>query len=228
VTRRPSVVRAFTVRPHLLAALAAGAAAWFILALGPWGLRWSTSAALAWDLTCLLYMLISAPLMVGKSASQMRVKAASQDEGGGMILGLVILATAISLVAVGVELSMASGAHGPIKGLRIALAVITVVASWSMMQFVFALHYAHGYYAPEPGEGDPEGVAGGLAFPGGQEPDYWDFLHFAVIVGVAGQTADIAYTSKSLRRVGTLHAVAAYAFNTTVVALMINLIASLF
>lgn len=226
--RWPLALRAFVVRPHLALSILLGAAVWAVCAFGPWGLKWSTSVALGWDVTCLAFMLIIAPFMVGKSAAQIRAKAGSQDEGQGVILGLVILATAISLAAVGAELSMASGANEPLKELRIALAVATVAASWSMMQLVFALHYAHGYFAPDRNAENPDGVVGGLEFPGCEDPDYWDFLHFAVIIGAAGQTADIAYTSKSLRRVGTLHAVAAFAFNTTVVALMINLIAGLF
>jgi uncharacterized membrane protein len=93
------------------------------------------------------------------------------------------------------------------------------------MQYVFALHYAHEYYDPD------ENCAGdskGLAFPGGEPPDYWDFLHFSIIIGVAAQTADIAFTSKGLRRIGTLHSLVAFAFNTVIVALTINLLAGLF
>ena len=45
---------------------------------------------------------------------------------------------------------------------------------------------------------------------------------------VASQTADIAFTSKPLRRIGTLHGLVAFIFNTVVLALTINLLASLF
>ena len=69
---------------------------------------------------------------------------------------------------------------------------------------------------------------GGLKFPEGGEPDYWDFLHFSVIIGVASQTADISFDSRTLRRIGTVHSLLAYAFNTVVVALTINLWAGIF
>ena len=75
------------------------------------------------------------------------------------------------------------------------------------------------------GEGD---VVGGLLFPGGAEPDAWDFVHFAVVIGVASQTADVAFTAKRLRRIGTVHGLIAFAFNTAVLALTINLVAGLF
>jgi len=93
------------------------------------------------------------------------------------------------------------------------------------MQVVYALHYAHEYYAADPASGKD---AGGLAFPGGEPPDYWDFLHFSIIIGVAAQTADIAFTEKGLRRLGTAHSLFAFVFNTVIVALTINLLAGLF
>ena len=105
-----------------------------------------------------------------------------------------------------------------------ALVFATVAASWFMVQLIFALHYAHEYYA----QGERGQDAGGLDFPGGEPPDYWDFLHFSIVIGVASQTADIAFTSKSLRRVGTVHGITAFVFNTVVLALTINLLAGLF
>jgi uncharacterized membrane protein len=78
-----------------------------------------------------------------------------------------------------------------------------------------------------PADGRP-GDAGGLSFPGKGAPDYWDFLHFSIVIGVASQTADIAFTDKGLRRLGTAHSLFAFAFNTVIVALTINLMAGLF
>ena len=50
----------------------------------------------------------------------------------------------------------------------------------------------------------------------------------SVIVGVAAQTADVAITRRGLRRLNTVHALFAFAFNTVIVALTINLLAGLF
>jgi len=49
-----------------------------------------------------------------------------------------------------------------------------------------------------------------------------------VVIGVACQTADIAITDKAMRRLSTLHSLVAFAFNMVIVALTINLLASLF
>ncbi len=67
----------------------------------------------------------------------------------------------------------------------------------------------------------------GCSSPSDEHPDYGDFFYFAVVIGTSGQTADVAFVSKPMRRIGTLHCILAYLFNTTVLALLINIGASL-
>ena len=66
-----------------------------------------------------------------------------------------------------------------------------------------------------------------LDFPYEDNPDYWDFVYFSLGIGTTGQTADISFTSRKLRRVGTFHSVLSFFFNTAVLALMIEMSASL-
>ncbi|RYF98648.1 MAG: DUF1345 domain-containing protein [Caulobacteraceae bacterium] len=164
-------------------------------------------------------------MMWRADVGQIRATAATQDQGQGVILALVITAAAASIWVIAAELSAAKADEGLIRALRVALVFATVAASWFTVQLIFALHYAHEYYAP--GDDSPND-AQGLLFPGGEAPDYWDFVHFSVVIGVASQTADIAFTSKPLRRIGTVHGLVAFTFNTVVLALTINLLASLF
>jgi uncharacterized membrane protein len=217
----------FASRPRLVGAILATSLSGVALALAPTALAPSTRAILSWDAGCLWFITASLVGMSGKNTRDIRARAAEQDDGRGMILGLVLLATAASLAASGVELSLAKQDHGAWKTWRVCLAFVTVAASWSVAQLIFALHYAHEYYTGA--SDDPASpVVGGLKFPEGGEPDYWDFLHFSVIIGVASQTADISFDSRALRRVGTVHSLLAYAFNTVVVALTINLWAGIF
>ncbi|MGO8388826.1 DUF1345 domain-containing protein, partial [Rhizobium johnstonii] len=60
-----------------------------------------------------------------------------------------------------------------------------------------------------------------------EEPGYWDFLYFSFTIGVAAQTADFAVSSTSMRKLTLLHAVLSFLFNTTILALAINVVASL-
>ena len=217
----------FASRPRLVSAMLVGVLAGLLLAFVPNPLKPSTRVILAWDSVCLWFIAAGLISMMGKQGRDIAARAAEQDDGRGMILGLVLLATTASLAAVGVELSLAKADHGLFKVGRVMLAFVTVAASWFVAQLIFALHYAHEYYSASDSEPAPA-LRGGLNFPEGGEPDYWDFLHFSIIIGVASQTADIAFASRALRRIGTVHSLLAFGFNTVVVALTINLWAGIF
>lgn len=220
----PSWFGPFQARPRLVLAFAGGLGVGIAVRLLTRA-HPVTSALLGWDALCAGFIGSMLWNMIETSPDQIRARAALDDEGRATILSVVLAAAGAAIVAIGLELSLAKQAHGFERAARIALAFATVALSWFMAHLIFALHYAHGYYGR-----DAEGAAdaGGLRFPGEQEPDYWDFLHFAVIVGVAAQTADVAISAKPLRRLNTVHALFSFAFNTVIVALTINLLAGLF
>lgn len=230
--RPPAICRRlfgrFADRPRLLASAATGIAAFALLSLFAASLQASLRAVIAWDLACVVFIVLVLIEMKTEEADDIRRVVAQQDEGQGLILLVVLLAAGTSLVAVGLELSLAKDAQGLFKTLRIAIAAITVALSWFTVQLVFALHYAHEYYVPDTSTPEAGDIVRGLDFPGGEAPDYWDFLHFAVVIGVANQTADIAFSSRKLRHIGTVHGIVAFTFNTVVLALTINLLAGLF
>ncbi len=211
-------------RPRLAGSILLGLAVGLGLSVIPNTLLWSTRFIFAWDALLICFIGLTLPMMMECDETKIRARAAGQDEGQHFVLILAIVAAVFSIIAIAAELSLAKNEHGLIKGLRIALAFATVAGSWFFVQMIFALHYAHEYYGDD-GDGDRRG---GLNFPDDDQPDYWDFIHFAAIIGVAAQTADVAFTSKALRRTGTIHGMVAFVFNTVVLALTINLLASLF
>ena len=212
-------------RPRLFIAILVGLAVGFGSMAFP-ALSTSTRLILGWDAMTFSFLGSMFVSMISHSPTEIRARAALDDEGKGVILTLVLIASAASVWAVGVELSLAKDAHGFAKVEHIVLAFVTVIASWLMVQMIFALHYAHEYYGVDEDDGARDSQ--GLNFPGIEEPDYWDFLHFAIVIGVACATADIEFTSKGLRQLGTVHSLIAFAFNTVIVALTINLTAGLF
>jgi uncharacterized membrane protein len=221
---RPALVGAFATRPRLVASIVAGLIGG--LGFGYFAeLRASAAVVVGWDIMCLAFTGLMYLYMRNSDPEAMRNHAADADEGRIVVLVLILLASAASFGAIAMELVAAKDTEGPAQGLYIALAFFTVAMSWYFVQLNFAVHYAHAYYTPADG---PAGDAGGLLFPGKAAPDYWDFLHFSIIIGVASQTADIAFTEKGLRRLGTAHSLFAFIFNTVIVALTINLLASLF
>lgn len=221
-----SLLSSLRNRPRLLSAIGVGVATGLALLVVPNDLRPSTRAILAWDVGCVVLIVLDLTLMARETTAEIRQRADRQDEGRGMILLLAMVAAAASLAAVAIELSLAKGETGWGQAWRVGLSVGTVGLSWFVAQLMYALHYAHEYYTAD--DEEPGDTRQGLAFPGGEAPDYWDFLHFSVVIGVAAQTADVAFTSKAMRRVGTVHSLFAFAFNTVVLALTVNLAAGLF
>ncbi len=190
------------------------------------GMKVSTQLILGWDALSLAFLTSMLLTMLDHTPTDIRARAALDDEGKGFILALVLASTAVSVWAVAAELGIAKEAKGLMQAARISLAFGTVIVSWFMVQMIFALHYAHEYYGVDEDDGVRD--AGGLDFPGDKEPNYWDFLHFSIVIGAACATADVNFTSKGLRQLGTVHSLVAFAFNTVIVALTINLTAGLF
>jgi len=216
---RGGPLRILLARPYLVTAIVFGVAIYLVSA--HWFVRPVTRALIGWDLGIMLFLgLMFFVFMHDKTVEEIKARAIAHDEGGHLILLLTIFASVASVGALIAELSVAKDHPG--GGFRVALAALTVVLSWLFVQVVFATHYAHVYYLAE-ANGAPKG---GLEFGVSGEPDYWDFLHFAIVLGTASQTADIMFTSKEMRRIGTVHTVVAFAFNTAILATMINLAAN--
>ena len=221
--------RAFRDRPRITSAILAGFGMAAILHFVPADLRWSTRAIISWDAAAGCFIVLMVRMMCDCGIDKIQARAAAQDEGQGITLSLSIISATASVLAIAAELSLAKNDHGVIKPLRVGLAFATIAISWFFVHLIFALHYAHEYYSPETcPDQDGHRQRAGLLFPGDEPPDYWDFVHFAVIIGVASQTADISFTSRPLRRIGTVHGVLSFVFNTVVLALTINLLAGLF
>ena len=177
---------------------------------------------IAWNAGAALYVLLAAVMMGRSSNHQMRRRAQLQDDGQLAILVVASLAAVASRAAIAGELAVVNQMHGYLKAVHIALAGVTVLSSWAFLQVMFAIHYAHEYYAAV-----CHGRTPVLQFPGEEEPDYGDFFYFSAVIGTSGQTADVSFMTKRVRRLGSLHCILAYMFNTTVLALLINIGAGL-
>lgn len=218
---RLPLLRILRARPRLTASAVVGLACAVLLPAG-WVDHAITRAIVGWNAGALLYLLLAMHLMFGAPRQQMRARARAEDEGRWVVLSMVILSALVSLAAVLAQLSLARDLQGGAKFGHIALAGLTIVSAWGFTQVMFALHYAHDYYLCV-----DRGHHGGLDFPGEHAPDYGDFLYFACVIGTSGQTADVSFTGRAMRRVGTLHCVLAFVFNTTILALCINMASSL-
>lgn len=206
-------------RPHFFIALIFGVVVASLLAwLTSW--KWSTILLASWNGSISLYLLHVWKLMRSADHSQMQQQAKKQDESKWVIMLIVLLAITMSLVAILVQLSQLPSGHYEKLG-HVALALVTIISAWLFMHTVFALHYAHDFYMALSRNEEN----GGLDFPGTEHPTYPDFLYFSYIIGTSAQTADVSITNKHMRLLNLFHAVLSFGFNTTILAICINVAA---
>jgi uncharacterized membrane protein len=219
-----SVGRSLALRPRVIIGALVTAAALVFL---PSSTRGPVREALAWCSGGSVYLALAFKVMLGCHSDKIRTRAARQDDSGVVILIVVLAAMFSSFAAIFGLLGAAKGASDESKLFFVGLAAATIVISWLVTQVAFTLHYAHEYYAPDQFSDDTSDAKNALTFPGDNKPDYWDFFYFATSFGAASQTSDIVINTKSMRRLTTLHAIVSFFFNTMVLALTINLAASL-
>lgn len=187
-----------------------------------WAAQPITRAIIGWNAVACLYVLLVVVMAFRATAERIRSHARLQNEGRYMILALLVVAAIASLLAIVVELAVAKDLQGAARYSHIGLASFTIFSSWAFMHTIFAVHYAHDYFV-----NCINGKPPGLEFPGHDAPDYGDFLYFSFVIGTSGQTADVCISSRAMRRIGFVHCVLAFLFNTTILALTINIAASL-
>jgi uncharacterized membrane protein len=215
------VLQALRGRPRLIIGLLCGLAA---VPLQPASLAPLTRAILAWDIGCSVFLVLCAHLFSAEPDRDLAADAAAQEEGEWTIFWLTVGATTASFAAIIGEFSSSKDVSRGLQGAHTALVAGTLLLSWLMTHTAFALRYAHEYYEAVPGGTQ---IQGGLNFPGDTPPDYWDFFYFALVLGMTFQVSDVAITSRNFRRLATLHGLLGFLFNTVILALSVNIGASL-
>jgi len=179
-----------------------------------------------WDSGMFSFLILTWAVMLNITPAMMRRKARMNDERQVVILGLITTAACASLLAIGYIMRESKNAARNILVWHLGLSIATIVGSWLLVHTIFAVHYAHGYYQADDKTPFEEEV-GGLDFPRTPEPDYWDFLYYSFVIGMTSQVSDIQITKSSMRRLSLIHGVLSFFFNTTILAMTINIIAGL-
>jgi uncharacterized membrane protein len=207
-------------RPRMLIAAAIGIAAGIAAPLN--GLV--TRSLLGWNVGVWLYLVLISMTMLKADHQRLRKAALAHAEGAATVLAVVVAASLASLAAIVLELAAAKAAGASHALPQVAATLVTVAGSWLLLPTLFTLNYASLYY-------DNDDAGSGLHFPGGEadfRPDYVDFLYFSFTIAIALQTADVTITSKPMRRLALWQSLLSFVFNTTILALTINIAAGLF
>ncbi len=206
------------LHPAILFGLGAGITVWLVLKAGGWDLD---DFILSWDAGVAVYIGVCWYFMLSRTADTIKRRANDIDLPDGQILFFSLVAAATSLTVIFLLLQNVHQSPDNPLSARPYEAVGTIVLSWVFVHTLFTTHYAHTFYSNE-------GPAQGLKFPEDcKEPVYWDFLYFSFTIGVAAQTADVSVTSMPMRRLVLAHSVLSFLFNTTILALAVNVGANL-
>ncbi len=202
-------------RQRLVLAVALGVGGWLI---GPADYAFATRGLIAFDIGGLA-MLVLGLLVVRGHAEETRKRAAARDPGRTLVWLIVAASSAISLFAATFVVHQARTlprSEGHL--LLLFLCIAAVLVSWFLTHTAFTLRYAHLYYRA--GRDDE----GGLNFPGKAKPDDFDFAYFAFTIGMCFQVSDVTVSTRTVRRTALAHALLSFAYNTVVLALVVNLI----
>lgn len=211
--KKPSstVQRQFFAHARILVAIAAGVLVWF----AAHNFLPVTRLLIAWNAGVWLFLLLALKMMSTASIADLKKRAGLEEEGRLATLAIVTIATTVALVALGLELSDALQVNAQDKPLRVAIAFAAILGSWLFVNFAFAMHYAHEVYRTRLSMSC-------LNFPNEKEPDYLDFLYFAMVIGTTFQTSDVEIRSRIVRRTVMVQGVVAFLFNTAIIALTIS------
>lgn len=196
--------------PHFVLFAVVGVAAVGIAWLGFHELR--RAIMIGFDVAAMLFLLSVAPLLRTREGAAIRAHARENDANRAVLLAITFAVMLVLFVAIATE----SLKFSPEPFTRI-LIVVTLAIAWVFSNTVYALHYAHLAYGDEL-------ECKGLSFPGTNEPLYWDFVYFAFTLGMTFQTSDVTISDQRIRRVVTMHCLAAFVFNIGVLAFTINVL----
>jgi len=178
----------------------------------------AVAADTSWDAAAFVFLVWVWVSIAGKDAEATARMAKAEDVSQPLADLVLLTASVASLVAVGFILSEARHDSGTDKGLLIVLAVVSVALAWATVHTVYMLRYGDLYYrAP----------VGGIEFHADDGPDYSDLGYLALTIGMTFQVSDTDITARSIRRTAIRHALLSFLFDVVIVAITINVVASL-
>jgi len=219
-------------------------AALIVFALTSGNISLKTQLIVTWITFAVIMLFLYWSTILTVHPLDMKKVARMQDSNRTLIFIFVLAAAVASLFVVVLLLSSTKELSGVELSLQVVLSVSAVTCSWAMVHTIFAFRYAHLYYElaePESkskteikskAEIKPKQELGpkyieGLEFPKELKPDYLDFAYFSFVIGMTFQVSDVEISSKRIRRLALMHGLVAFAFNTIIVALSINIISGL-
>lgn len=178
----------------------------------------------SWDIFCILMLISTWITFYSTPPARIREQARKEDSTRIVVFSIVLIATLVSLLAV-ILILITKASTTTEKAVAMPVAVACMFLSWCLVHTIFAIRYAHMYYADH--EKQKENPAKGLDFPGEDHPDFVDFAYFAFTLGMTFQVSDVEISARRIRRLSLWHGLLSFGYNATIIALTVNVIAGL-
>jgi uncharacterized membrane protein len=182
---------------------------------------WELAVLGGWDAAALTFLVTVWPIIVRADGLHTEHLATREDDTRSTASLLLVSASTASLFGVGFALNLAGQTSGEQQVRLICVTVLTVVLSWTVINTLFTLRYAHLHFASAAAGIDFEDVARA------DQPDYRDFAYVAFTIGMCYQVSDTTVRSPRIRRTVLSHALLSYVFGVVIVAGSVSLIAGL-
>ncbi|WP_348789219.1 DUF1345 domain-containing protein [Leifsonia sp. NPDC080035] len=180
---------------------------------------WVFAASAGWAVACAVYVVWVWATISRMDGPATRAHASREDPSKTTSDTLLLVASVASLVAVALLLGQATKAKPPEKDLLAIVAGTSVALSWFFIHTLYTLRYAVLYYTK------PE--LGGISFNQDDPPRYLDFAYLSFTVGMTFQVSDTDISSTTIRAVILRHMMLSYLFGAVILALSVNIVASL-
>ena len=154
------------------------------------------------------------------SAEQICSRYIEEDASAPVILVVVTAAALLSLIAIVEPLATLRHVVERERIWHFMLAAATLIDSWLLVPTMFTTHYADMFYSTERTDRP-------LSFPQTEMPVFWDFAYFSFVLGMTFQVSDVQVTSPTIRKLALAHGLISFAYNTSIIALVVNVAASL-
>ena len=182
------------------------------------GHAWEFRLLLGWDASAFALLSFIWFIILTADPHETRCRSASADPGRTATWVLVLIASGFSFFAGAFVLKNLHKTQPAPEPWLLPLCLVSVIVAWSLTHTSYTLRYAHLYYR------DGREREGGLGFPGGEHPAYIDFAYYAFTVGMCFQVSDACISSAHIRRAVLLHAVISFAYNSIILAFVLNLV----
>lgn len=196
-----------------IVAIIAGVILFFLL---PPSIDRTLRAVAAWDLAVLVLVAEGWAIIISTDAEEMRQRAIAEDPGKAAIFAISFGASAISLGLAVLVIGTSNLVDRNDTWLRTALGLGAILGAWLLLHTAYTLHYARLYYASGPTCG---------CFNFRDPPDAYDFAYVSFGIGMTFQVAEIVPTNRGMRRAVLRHQLISFAYNTAILAMVVNIIA---